>query len=241
LWKNIKNDFDNLILQTRKQLNDIENEEKKSRNLNEENRVKKTKQMILRKWQQLLKTEFHAIQRLWYSTFKFLTWKIKHVNFCNLKCWTYVELFIIQVNDYFYDNFYDNLFKIKSIFNKNKFFYFYNNLFLSFNILTKKINLFHAIFSYLLYKKKTSRVTKLNVMKYINRLCRIIKIDILMIKWLRLSRARIKNKCEFWECFWNRRHDINKSRWHVSRIFSIIFFWEYFDLVFKIHDEKCVF
>jgi hypothetical protein len=51
-------------LQTRKQLNDIENEEKKSREMIEENRIKKAKQMTLRKRQQLLKAEFHAIQRL---------------------------------------------------------------------------------------------------------------------------------------------------------------------------------
>jgi hypothetical protein len=44
-------------------LNDIENEEKKSREMIEKNRVKKAKQMILRKRQQLLKAEFHAIQR----------------------------------------------------------------------------------------------------------------------------------------------------------------------------------
>jgi lipid II:glycine glycyltransferase (peptidoglycan interpeptide bridge formation enzyme) len=51
-------------LQTRKQLNDIENEEKKSRKMIEENRVKKAKQMILRKRKQLLKAEFHVIQTL---------------------------------------------------------------------------------------------------------------------------------------------------------------------------------
>ncbi len=211
----------------------------------EENRVKKAKQMTLRERQQLLKAEFHAIQRLWRSAFKFLTWKIKHVNSCDLKCWTCVELFIIQINDHFYNNLYDNLLKARSILDENKFFYFYDNLYdnllLSFNILTKRTNLSHAIFSYLLYDTKTSRVTKLSVMKYIDRICRIIKIDILMIRWLRLSRARMKNKCEFWKCIWNRRHDINRSRRRVSRILSIIFFWEYFDLAFKIHDEKCVF
>jgi hypothetical protein len=201
--------------------------------------------MTLRERQQLLKAEFHAIQRLWRSAFKFLIWKIKYVNSCDLKCWTCVELFIIQINNHFYDNLYDNLLKTRSILDENKFFYFYDNLYdnflLSFNILTERTSLSHAIFLYLLYETKTSRVTKFNVMKYIDRICRIIKIDILMIKWLRLSRARMKNKCEFWKCFWNRRHDINRSRRHVSRIFSIIFFWEYFDLAFKIHDEKCVF
>jgi lipid II:glycine glycyltransferase (peptidoglycan interpeptide bridge formation enzyme) len=60
----MKNDFDDLILQMRKQLNDIENEEKKSRKMIEENRVKKAKQMTLRKRKQLLKAEFHFIQRL---------------------------------------------------------------------------------------------------------------------------------------------------------------------------------
>ncbi len=43
LWKNIKNDFDDFILQTRRQLNDIENEEKKFREMIEENCVKKAK------------------------------------------------------------------------------------------------------------------------------------------------------------------------------------------------------
>ncbi len=61
--KNIKNDFDDFILQTRKQLNDVENEEKKSREMIEKNRAKKTKQIVLRKRQQMLKTEIHAIQR----------------------------------------------------------------------------------------------------------------------------------------------------------------------------------
>ncbi len=60
----MKNDLDDLILQTRKQLNNVENEEKKSREMIEKNHAKKTKQIVLRERQQLLKAEFHAIQRL---------------------------------------------------------------------------------------------------------------------------------------------------------------------------------
>ncbi len=60
----MKNDFDDFILQTRKQFDDIENKKKKSREMTKKNRIKKTKQMILKKRQQLLKAKFHAIQRL---------------------------------------------------------------------------------------------------------------------------------------------------------------------------------
>ncbi len=44
----MKNDFDDLILQARKQQNDIENEKKKSRKMIDEDRIMKTKKMILR-------------------------------------------------------------------------------------------------------------------------------------------------------------------------------------------------
>jgi hypothetical protein len=60
----MKNDSDDLILQTRRQLDDIENEKKKSREMIEENRIKKAKQMTLKEQQQLLKAKFHAIQKL---------------------------------------------------------------------------------------------------------------------------------------------------------------------------------
>jgi hypothetical protein len=49
LWKNMKNDSDDFILQTWKQLDDIENEEKKSREIIKENRIKKAKQMTFEK------------------------------------------------------------------------------------------------------------------------------------------------------------------------------------------------
>jgi hypothetical protein len=43
----MKNDFDDFILQARRQLNDIENEEKKSREMINENRTKKAKNVTL--------------------------------------------------------------------------------------------------------------------------------------------------------------------------------------------------
>jgi hypothetical protein len=43
LWKNIDDDFDDFILQTRKRFDDIENDEKQSRKFIDENRDKKIK------------------------------------------------------------------------------------------------------------------------------------------------------------------------------------------------------
>ncbi len=60
----MKNDFDDLILQTRRQLDDMKNEKKKSQEMIKKNRIKKTKQMTLKERQQLLKAKFHAIQKL---------------------------------------------------------------------------------------------------------------------------------------------------------------------------------
>jgi hypothetical protein len=57
----MKNDSDDLILQARRQQNDIKNEKKKSREMIDENRIMKAKKMTLREQQQLLKAEFHAI------------------------------------------------------------------------------------------------------------------------------------------------------------------------------------
>jgi hypothetical protein len=129
LWKNIDDDFDDSILQTRRRLNDIKNEEKQSRNLIEQNRVKKIKQMIAKNRKNLLMSQFHVVQNLWRSVIKFLAQKIKYLNLCDLQCWACVSLFFIYVNERFiiifiiihtflqhtcsqcftfYDNLYDN-------------------------------------------------------------------------------------------------------------------------------------
>ncbi len=64
LWKNIDDDLDDLILQTRKQFDDIENDEKQSRKFIDENRDKKIKQIIAKNRKNLLMSQLHIIQNL---------------------------------------------------------------------------------------------------------------------------------------------------------------------------------
>jgi hypothetical protein len=109
LWKNIDDDSNDFILQARKKLNDIKNEEKQFRDLIDENRVKEFKQMIVKDRKHLKMFEFYIVQNFWRFVIKFLTRKIDHLNLCELKCWSCVDLFVIHVNTIFYDNFYDNL------------------------------------------------------------------------------------------------------------------------------------
>ncbi len=101
LWKNTNDDFDDLVLQTRKWFDDIKNEEKKSRDLMKKNKIKKLKQVMTKKRKQLQMTKFHAMQNIWHFVVKFLTIKIEHLNLCDLKCWTCVKLFFIHVNKVF--------------------------------------------------------------------------------------------------------------------------------------------
>jgi hypothetical protein len=130
LWKNTNDDFDDFVLQTRRQFDDIKNEEKKSRDLIEKDKIREIRQIMTKKRKQLQMTKFHAMQNFWRFVVKFLTIKIEHLNLCDLKCWTCVELFFIHVNNVFmiifmiifwkirnlylfclhlfYDNFYDN-------------------------------------------------------------------------------------------------------------------------------------
>jgi hypothetical protein len=109
LWKNIDDDSHDFILQARKKLNDIKNEEKQSRDLIDENRIKEFKQMIAKDRKHLKMFEFHVVQNFWRFVIKFLTRKIDHLNLCELKCWSCVDLFLIHVNTILYDNLYDSL------------------------------------------------------------------------------------------------------------------------------------
>ncbi len=99
LWKNIDDDFDDSILQTRRQLNDIKNEEKQSRNLIKQNRIKKIKQVIAKNRKNLLMFQFHVVQNFWRFVIKFLAQKIKHLNLCDLQCWANVSLSFIHVSE----------------------------------------------------------------------------------------------------------------------------------------------
>ncbi len=101
LWKDTNDDLDDLVLQTRRRLDDIENEEKKSRDLIEKDRIREVRQVMTKRRKQLQMTKFHAMQNIWRSVVKFLTVKIEHLNLCDLKCWTCVELFLIHVSKVF--------------------------------------------------------------------------------------------------------------------------------------------
>ncbi len=60
----MKNDFDDSILQARRQFDDLKNEEKRSRDLIDENKIKEVKQVITRDRKHLQMTKFHAMQNL---------------------------------------------------------------------------------------------------------------------------------------------------------------------------------
>ncbi len=162
----------------------------------------------MRERQQLLKAEFYAIQRLWRSAFKFLTWKIKHVNSCDLKCWTCVELSTIHVNDHFYDNFYDNLFEARSILNENKFVYFYDNLYDNLLIIDYRLTFWQ--------KEQVYFARSFHI--YFTRRKRVVWRN--LASWNILTKYAELSKSTFW---WSDDYDYHAHEWKANVNFENAF------------------
>ncbi len=87
LWKNVKNDFMNLIFLARKRLNDIENDEKMSLDaINDEKQYKQNRMMLSKLRITLKMTRFRTIQRMWRRFINTLKRKLRHLRECNMSC-----------------------------------------------------------------------------------------------------------------------------------------------------------
>ncbi len=112
LWKNVKNDFMNSIFLTRKRLNNIENNEKMSLNVINDEKQYKQNRMILNKLRIILKmTRFRTIQRMWRQLINNLRRKIRHLRKCDISC-KKCRAFLQEINflKKKSDNLSDNLF-----------------------------------------------------------------------------------------------------------------------------------
>ncbi len=164
LWENINDDSDNSILQARRQMNNIKNEEKQSLNLIDEDRLKKTKQVVVKNRKHFLMSKFHVVQNIWQLVIKSLAQKIKHLNLCELQCWTCVSLSLVHVSAKFYDSFYDNFLSQINSYIMLCFYccccFFYDNLYDNFMtivfwyIVLQKEKVYDTSFSHLYFSKK---------------------------------------------------------------------------------------